>query len=196
MSEIFKQFKKLFIPIIIGIITAPLLSIFQYKGLIITEPKVISNKQLAYQITCTFDTTYKNIIFTFNVNDTTICTIDNYRMDLSPIPFDRVWVNSSNTRFGYSDISTRSIKISQIKKGQYDLFIPIHFKISENKFVNGVTGGIVLQHYLSGTAVEQFSDFTAYQWYYWFFFHPWLSAIILTIVLVIISLVSPKKKIK
>ena len=191
-NQILDGVKKALLPIVIGVITYPVLTIFQYKGLIVKAPTIKDNKSIIYKITAAGDPTYKKLIITFNTPNSSI-RIDSSRiMYLSIDPFDRNWAASANSKFGDPDNESVSTFLHELKEGNYFLSVPVISSNGRLEISPAFKGSLVFS---VGDINHPFTNFKAYQWYYWVFFNRWKAAILaLTLTLLIQFIVTKFKK--
>lgn len=181
ITEIFGAVKKLLLPLVVGLITYPLIQVLQYKGIVIKESVLNDKGSLFYYLASTNDTPYEAVIITFSINDTLHCVNDNHRMIFTPVPEDIGWSNSATRKYGVYSNAYRSVYVDKITRGEYVLKIPLVFKNSLNEsFINNKTGNIVFTQKKTGSNKEMpFTDVKIYKWYFWIYFHPWWTSIIL-----------------
>ncbi len=191
ITEIFDAAKKILLPLIVGLITYPLIQVLQYKGIVIKESKLNSKGSLTYYLASTNDMPYEAVIITFSINDTLQCVNDNHRMIFTTIPEDIGWTNSATRKYGAYSNAYRSVYVDQIKRGEYVLKIPLLFKdLFNQSFINNKTGNIVFTQKRTGSNIATpFTDVKIYKWYFWIFFHPWWTSIILSCFFLFVQLI-------
>jgi hypothetical protein len=187
IGEIFNQIKGFIIPVIVSLITAPILTISAYKGLIQKEPKIDKLQNLIYPLYCTQDS-ITSLNFKFILYDTENFAFGNERFILMPVPENITYVNSTHRSLSGLQENTIGVKISRISKGEYKLHIPLVLKVKK-EFIDGKNGALRISQ---GTA--DFANIRSYQFTDWFFFNPWKTAGLILLTMLLIKLIISKFK--
>jgi hypothetical protein len=204
-SEVAKKmlgdfFQTIIVPLIASILIFPIkFFILDYKGIIIKnaslKKKTNTGSLIDYDFYYLNDATTDNVIITFNLfNDTAFSQMYKVRMTISKFG-DKFFETSANVHaFGNNDPIARSIKISQLSKGEYKLKIPIQVKPNAHNFIGQSDGTIMFETFNENTYTKTpYQNIRDFQLYDVIYFYPWLSFFIILIILVTIAFLIKNK---
>lgn len=166
--------KAYLLPILAGLAIFPLKYIFEFKGIIYKTPKIVNNSWLQVDFLNTSPDTLKNLDVGLLIHDTT-----NYSYNfILPIQFDKIPSDQSSLASCFEVIKDKKIRIARqeiLFEDEYRVRYPVVIK---NAQYGNVPGNTLVSFECvsdSGTAAQAIKT-RQYRFYYFIFFHPWISS--------------------
>ena len=197
IKEVLKNIKEYLVPLIAGVLLFPLKSIFEFKGIIYNEPAIVKNSILEIEFVYNNSEVTDSLVVKLMLLDTSAYSQDFKRAAVvDRIPSDVNFEESSEQYF-IDDRRARAVFIPRLDQGEYRFIIPVIERGGEPA-PNLVSYKNISLRFVkqSGNNIE-FEEIVTrpYRFYYFLFFHPWVSFVILVALGVGFQFIIKKKKV-